>query len=809
MAQPLLAFGTVPLAQPTLSDRLRRKLAHLQARSRAWATTHPKTLASLAALTLAVAVATCWFTYDVFSGLPGTEQLRALGDETELTTIYDAHDQPIFTIPTQYHTEVPLARVSQNLRKAIVAVEDVRFYEHGGIDGIRVVAAILQDIRERRKAEGASTITQQLARASFLNRGKTLRRKVKEAILAQRLEKLYSKDEILEFYLNKVYFGDGLYGVEAAARGYFGKPASDLTLAEAALIAGLVKAPSSTNPTVSMDKSVSRRNVVLKLMLDNNFIDQAAYRQAVSEPVVLQDTLRREDPVGVHFKEQVRRELVERFGKKAVFEGHLKVYATIDRIMQKAAEDAVIDTLTDIEKRAATKQKPMKKGQAPPPMPESGDDRLQASLLAIDPASGEVRAMVGGRDTSSVGFNRALQSKRQPGSAFKPFVYAAAIENGYSPATVLDNLDAPIDTYKGAWLPEDEHSTASAMTIRTALRTSSNRAAVRMLEEVGIDRAVAQAKQLGIGTVPSVPSLALGSGEVTLASMTSAYAAFAQGGVVREPVFIRRVEDAEGHVLFTPEQKQERAISETTAFLMTTMLADVIDAGTAVQARKMGFTLPAAGKTGTTNDFVDAWFVGFTPKIVAGVWVGFDQPRPIMKNGFAAQLAVPLWTRFMKTATQHDAKASFRPPPGVVAVQVCRISGLLPVDGCKHAASINAAGEVSSKNMVYTEYFARGSEPSQTCTVHSVTASPYPEPYFAVGNVDNLHDLLGSAAVGTSSISMPVSTAPESSLSHVGTSAPSEPAPRDRDSAPASSQQVAPLLGSPQPAEEPPTSPPQ
>lgn len=678
-------------------------------------------------MALVIALAGCWFINDVFSGLPGRQQLRTLGDVTELTTIFDVHDQPAFTIPTQYRFEVPLARMSKNLKQAIVAVEDVRFYEHSGIDGVRVVGAVLQDIRERRKAEGASTITQQLARASFLTRDKTLRRKVKEAILAQRIEKLYSKDEILEMYLNKVYFGDGLYGAEAAAQGYFGKPASDLTVAEAALIAGLAKAPSSVNPTVSIEKSVERRNLVLKLMLDNKLIDQAAYAQAIAEPVVLQDTLRREDPIGVHFKEQVRRELVERFGKKAVYDGHLKVYATIDLTMQKAAEDAVVETVKEIEARGAKPQSAPRKGKAPE-MPESGDNRLQASLLALDPATGEVRAIVGGRDTSSVGLNRALQSKRQPGSAFKPFVYAAAIENGASPATVLDDLDKPIDTYKGAWLPEDEHSTASSMTIRTALRTSSNRAAVRMLEDVGIERAVVQAKRLGIGTVPSVPSLALGSGEVTLESMTSAYAAFAQAGMVRQAIFIRRVEDQEGTVLFQADRKQERAISETTAFLMASILADVVDAGTAVRARAMGFKLPAAGKTGTTNDFVDAWFVGFTPKLVAGVWVGFDQPRPIMKNGFAAQLAVPLWTRFMKVATKNDGKVWFERPPGVVAVQVCRISGLLPVEGCKHASSVNAAGEVSFKNMVYTEYFARGTEPSRTCAVHSEAASPYPEP---------------------------------------------------------------------------------
>jgi membrane carboxypeptidase/penicillin-binding protein len=316
------------------------------------------------------------------------------------------------------------------------------------------------------------------------------------------------------------------------------------------------------------------------------------------------------------------------------------------------------------------------------------------------------------------------------------------------------------------------------MTIRTALRTSSNRAAVRMLEDVGIDRAVAQAKRFGIGTVPSVPSMALGSGEVTLQSMTKAYAAFAQGGIVRQPLFIRRVEDQEGAVLFEAERRQERAISETTAFLMANMLADVVDAGTATRARAMGFTLPAAGKTGTTNDFVDAWFVGFTPKIVAGVWVGFDQPRTITKNGFAAQLAVPLWTRFMKVATKNDAKVWFEPPPGVVAVQVCRISGLLPIEGCKHVGAMNAAGEVTTKNMVYTEFFARGTEPTQACTVHTTPTLPYPEPYVNASDVDRLSDVLsvGSAVQQEpASPEPPASTQPPASLEAAPPEAPPAP----------------------------------
>jgi penicillin-binding protein 1A len=666
-----------------------------------------------------------WLVYDVVAGLPDREQLKALGETGSGTTLFDAHDHRIFTIPTQYQIEVPLSRISPNLKDALVAVEDMRFYEHDGIDGIRIVGAVIQDIRQARKAEGASTITQQLARMSFLSADKTLSRKIKEAILAQRIEQLYSKEEILELYLNKAYFGDGLFGAEAAARGYFGKTAAEITPAEGALLAGLVKAPSSTNPIVSPARAAARRDVVLRLMLENHWIERPQYETAVASQVVLNDNLRREDPSGVHFKEQVRRELIERYGRDKVYDGHLKVYTTIDPDMQRAAEDAVTSTLRELDARsnpARNTRLPRSRESGKPLPPQSGDSQLQAAFLALDPATGDVRAIVGGRDIASVGLNRALQSKRQPGSAFKPFVYAAALEAGYSPASIVDRLDQPITTYKGAWLPDDEHSTGSSMTIRTALRTSSNRAAVRMLDTVGIDRVVTYAERMGVGDVPSVPALALGAGEVTLASMTSAYAAFAQTGIVREPVFIRRVEDEDGRTIFEAERHERRAISETTAFLMSSMLADVVDSGTAANARALGFTLPAAGKTGTTNDFADAWFVGFTPKLVAGVWVGYDEPRTIMADGFAAGVAVPLWTKFMKVATRNDARAWFDPPPGVVAVAVCRVSGMLPVPGCRNVPSVDANGNISYKSSVYTEYFARGNDPIETCNVHTEAA---------------------------------------------------------------------------------------
>ncbi len=327
--------------------------------------------------------------------------------------------------------------------------------------------------------------------------------------------------------------------------------------------------------------------------------------------------------------------------------------------------------------------------------------------------------MVGGRDFHESRFNRAVQAHRQPGSAFKPFVYAAALEAGYSPASIIDHLSDSVATVQGAWTPEDEHSSAETMSLRTALRTSSNRAAVRLLQQVGIPSTVAYAKNMGVGDVPSVPSLALGSGEVTLATMTAAYAAFANRGVVPNPLLIRRVEDRAGRVLYeAPTEPRGRAISESTAFLMSTMLADVINAGTAANARGLGFTLPAAGKTGTTNDFKDAWFIGYTPKLVAGVWVGFDEPRTILPNGFASDIAVPLWTGFMKAATRNDKPEWFTPPAGVTTATVCRLSGKLAAEGCDHAEVINDKGDTERRSLVYTEYFASGTAPSAYCDLH-------------------------------------------------------------------------------------------
>ncbi len=649
--------------------------------------------------------ASALFAHQVLNDVPDRSTLYRVTQMARSSVFYDRKGQPAFTIFKEQRIEVPIEKMSPNLRKAVLAIEDQRFYEHQGVDLIRIAGAAVANFREGNRAQGASTITQQLARLSFLTMEKTYSRKLQEAVLAALIENEYSKEQILELYLNKVYFGAGLYGAEAAARGYFGKHASELTVAEGAMLAGLVKAPSNYAPTVNMERAISRRGTVLQAMLDSGAIDRDAFETARHTKVVLTDSLRKEEPYGRFFKEHVRRELISRFGEARVYEGGLRVYTTIDLEMQRAADAEVQRVLKELDGRRGARAR-------------ANPATLQAALVALDPRDGEVRALIGGRDFFQSNFNRAIYAKRQPGSAFKPFVYAAALEAGYTPASIISGLDEPVYTVQGAWIPEDDHSSASAMTMRSALKTSSNRAAVRMLENLGVRKAVAYAERIGVGTMPGVPSLALGAGEVTLESLTLAYSVFASAGVRRAPTYIKRVEDLAGQVLYTAPYEVSQVISEQNAFLMTHMLADVVNHGTAYPARQLGFKLPAAGKTGTTNDYRDAWFVGYTPRLVTGVWVGFDQPQTILSRGYAATVAVPLWTGFMRKATEGDPAEWYKAPAGIVTAQVCRLSGKRATDNCIGALSQTQDGVYQTGSTVYTEYFVRGTQPEEECDVH-------------------------------------------------------------------------------------------
>jgi penicillin-binding protein 1A len=683
-----------------------------------WASRHPRVfITGMLAISLALWASTAlvaWLIVSVASGLPDNDELRGVGVMSRATTIYDADEKPAFTIFKEQRIEVPLSRISPNLVKALVAVEDQRFFDHGGVDVIRVGGAAWSNLTDGWGSQGGSTLTQQLARQSFLTREKTVRRKLREIVVAARLEREFTKEQILELYLNKVYFGDGLYGAEAASLGYFGKHASDLDVAEAALLAGLVKAPSAYAPTVSKERAMARRNATLQAMHSAGMIDQQTLDESMRRDVKLTDNLRHQEAFGQYFKEEVRKQLVERFGWERVYEGGLKVYTTVDLNLQKAAEAEVARAVAEIEERQLRRNR----GVTTEP--------LQAALVALEPRTGEVRAMVGGRSFDKSRFNRVTQAHRQAGSAFKTFVYAAALERGYTPGSLIQPMTTPIMTLQGAWVPDD-HGSGGAMTMRSALRNSSNRAAVGMLQEIGIPAALRMSEKLGIESVPGVPSLALGSGEVTLLSMTAGYATFANGGIRPEPIMIRRVETAEGEVLFHAAPRGERAVSEATAYLVTAMLADVINGGTGWQARRVGFTAPAAGKTGTTNDYRDAWFVGYTPNLATGVWVGYDRPRTIISNGYAATLAVPLWGRFMASATRTAGQPQFTRPRTITSATICRISGKLATSNCHAGIEFDpVSGLPITRPVVYTEQFARGTEPSDYCPWHThATTAPY------------------------------------------------------------------------------------
>jgi 1A family penicillin-binding protein len=634
-----------------------------------------------------------WWWHGLLADLPNDAAIRHIGESAQSTIVLDENDQPATTLSSEERIDVPLAQVSPTFLKALIAVEDQRFYSHGAIDPPRIAAAAFANITRGRAAQGASTLTQQLARASFLTPQKTLRRKLQEVILATRIERQYTKPQILELYANKVYFGSGLWGVEAASLGYFGKHASALSLAEAATLAGLVQSPSTYAPTSDPAKAVRRRGTVLKTMLESGVIDKQAYATASHEPLKLEDALSRRPAHGEYFFEAIRKGLVEQYGSETVYRGGLRVYSTLDPTMQAAAEAAVTSSLKALEEQRA---KSMAK--------QRDSEPLQAALIAIDPKTGYVRALVGGRNFEESRFDRALQAYRQPGSAFKPFVYAAALEQGYTGATIIDHLDKPLPTLQGAWLPDDGHVDGTSIDVRNALRVSSNRAAIQVMSDIGIQRVVNYGKAFGLDRLPAVPSLALGSGEVTLASLTSAYAAFANGGFVRKPTLLRHVEYGDGEALMRWEDAPTRAITATTAFLMSDMLADVINAGTGAQARTLGFRLPAAGKTGTTNNYNDAWFIGYTPNLVVGVWVGFDTPHTIMRNGFASSVAVPLWAKFMSDATRGDKPDWFRVPANIVVAEICPVSGRLATMSCEDH---------------HREYFVDGTQPVDYCSVHN------------------------------------------------------------------------------------------
>ncbi|MBW7934583.1 MAG: PBP1A family penicillin-binding protein, partial [Gemmatimonadaceae bacterium] len=624
-------------------------------------------------------------------------------------------------------TLVPSNQIPKVVKAAFIITEDRRFYAHSGIDLIGVFRAGVTNVLRGGFSQGFSTITMQLARNVFpekLTREKTLLRKLREANVARDIESKYPKDRILELYLNQIYLGSGAYGVETASQRYFGKSVRDLNLAEAATLAALPKSPSRYDPRRFPDRAIQRRNTVLELMRREGAISDADASLAKAYPLRLARGRGGSSDVAPYFVEWVRQLLEEKFGERIYTDG-LRVYTTLDLELQGAAERALDRQLRAVEAGSAGafphrtyEQILAAAAAADEPAPGSVTPYLQGAFVALDPRNGAVRAMVGGRDYDDSKFNRATQALRQPGSTFKPIVYATAIQSGRPPSYVID--DAPIELPQVAgdtWQPRNyDLKFEGPMVMRRALYQSRNLPAIRLGMELGEQSVVDMARRFGLTTpIPEYPSIHIGSSDVIPLQMVAAYSTFANLGWRVAPVAILKVEDAKGKELWKPELTREQVLTPEESWLMVDMMKDVLRRGSAAGAvAGTGFNLPAGGKTGTTNDYTDVWFIGYTADLVAGVWMGFDKPQKIMPNAQGGRLAAPAWVQFMMEAYQRKPLPPDWPrPSSLVSRQVDDLTGLLANPGCPAADA-------------YYEWFIPGTEPIAECPPRAAGERPAP-----------------------------------------------------------------------------------
>jgi penicillin-binding protein 1A len=649
-------------------------------------------------------------------------------DPDQASKLYAADGRLMTDYGLQRRTVVPLKQMSPAVPAAFLAVEDRRFYEHHGIDWVRFFGAIKSTLLGRR--QGFSTITMQLAgnlwpdaidrtqRKGF----KGISRKIRESRMALEIERNYSKDKILELYLNQIDLGNRAYGVEAAAQRYFGKSVRSLNVAEAAMLAGLPQAPATYNPRKSPRLAVRRRNVVIGMMEQWGKLSHESAEAWKAYPLNLSS---RSDYSGVaeYFVEYVRQILQARFGTD-LYKSGFRIYTTLDLDIQQAAERALETQLQNIEDggtgpyshKTYRQYLDQRNDATPDPSAEPFSPYLQGMIVTLDADSGYIRAMVGGRDFDDNKYNRATQSLRQAGSTFKPFVYAAAIRAGIPLSSIWE--DSPVSVEipdQPTWEPKNYDSKFEGMmTMRHALRQSRNTVAVKVGLKVGEDAVIAEAANFGITTrIPAVPSIFIGSADVYPIEMVSAYTGFANMGLLTAPSAILRVEDRDGNIVWKPEIRQKRVMDKEHAWLILDGLRDVVRQGTATGVfNRAGllappYNLPAAGKTGTTNDGMDVWFIGFTPDLVTGVWMGFDKKTKIKANAQGGLLAAPAWTMMMKEVYERRrVPAAWGMPDGVIQADIDESTGSLATPFCPR---IN----------VIREYYFPGTEPTERCALHS------------------------------------------------------------------------------------------
>jgi len=637
------------------------------------------------------------------SDLPSLDQLHNIQPSLS-ARVLDKNGKLLKEFYKQRRLMIPYEKIPPYMTDCLLAVEDRRFYDHWGIDLRRLAGAFVHNLVSMNlTSQGASTLTQQLARSLFLSPEKIVSRKIKEALTAIKIEQTYSKQQILELYLNQHYFGKGAYGIEAAASTYFSKHASELTLPECAVLVGVLKSPNPYNPINHPDKAIRRRNIVYNALVDCGKLSRQAADSLSKMPLVVNPRDER-NGTAPYFTEMIRQYLSDRYGEDALYNSGLTVYTTLDETYQEYAETAINIKLAELQNQM---QKFIKPGNpkysqytiAVPDETRPGTTyrvykQIQAALLCIDNRTGAVLAYVGGKDFDQSKFNRVIQALRQPGSSFKPIVYTTAIDNGFKPTDLF--MDSPIVLTAGGqeWRPSNfDEKFNGEMTLRDALKESRNLVAIKLMMEptVTAEQVIDYAKKMGISTkLTPVPSLAIGSCEVTLWDMASVFTIFPNGGIRREPYYITKITDRYGTVL-NEKMKFEQAevLSPQTAYIMTSMLQTVVNSGTGYAARAMGFNRPAGGKTGTTNEHTDNWFIGFTPQITCAVWVGYDDKTTIgiWKGEVGATTALPIWTEFMKSACSDMPVEDFVVPEGIFTASICLESGKLASPRCSRVVT--------------------------------------------------------------------------------------------------------------------------
>ncbi|MBN1283692.1 MAG: PBP1A family penicillin-binding protein [Proteobacteria bacterium] len=650
---------------------------------------------------------------DPFKGFPlevgiegGTiRQMKRMdtGEALEIARLEPEQVASIFNEKMEDRTPVALSDVPENLVRAIILIEDERFFEHGGVDPVGIARAALANLKALRIVQGGSTLTQQLVKNFFLYPKRSFARKLNEMLIAWRIEKKHSKGEILEAYLNEIYLGQrgsaSVSGVEEASRLYFGKAASQLTAGECAMIAGMIKSPSLYNPIANPEKARERRDFVLAGMRDKGFITAEEQGKAKKEKIVT-PRVRTRTVVAPYFIDFLKRQLADLYPPDVLKTEGLRIFTTLDMFMQLAAERAVSQGIASLERDYATR------------LPREHEGGLQACLVAVQPSTGYLRALVGGRDYADTQFDRCTQAMRQPGSVFKPFVYLTAMDPArsralFTPASLVDDTSFSVRSGGKDWSPANyDKKEHGPVTLRRALEQSYNIASAKLAIEAGLENVVKTARDAGIESeLMAVPSMALGAFEVTPMEMASAYTIFPNGGIRADPVSIINVVTKEGEVLEKKSLVMKREFEAGPVFLTTSVMKGVLDSGTGAGARSRGFTAIAAGKTGTTSSYRDAWFVGFTPKLLALSWVGYDDNATMNLSG--ASGALPIWTKFMNEV-RPNGDGDFSGPSGVILVKIDPVTGGLSDSSCPGGRF---------------EVFIKGTEPEKTCSEIGTDAS--------------------------------------------------------------------------------------